>query len=290
MSKTLRPRIYVAGKYSAATPEERLANTRRAMEVGIHLWRKGYAPFIPHLSHFADALATELGLPIGYSEWVEWDDCFQVTCQAFFYDSESKGADREFVNAQLMGQPVFRKLEDVPLAQDLLHHLRPLKGRVDTFHSSGMMLQKEVLIQRLPHGEGLPLPEYKTAGAAGLDLCAATPFGEEQALYPGEVVMVPSGYAVAIPAGCAGLVLPRSGLATKRRVTLANSPGLVDSDFRGELMIALHNYGEEVFNFQRGERLAQFVLIDVNRAVWSVTNMLPETERGQGGFGSTGLQ
>jgi dUTP pyrophosphatase len=283
-----RPRIYVAGKYSDPTPEGRLANTRRAMEVGLQLWHKGYAPFIPHLSHFTDELAAELGSRLDYQDWIDWDDLYQEVCEVFFYDSSSKGADRELENARRLGQPIFRNVNDVPLASDLLRHLRPSE------HCIGFNIphpiQLELLIQRLPHAEGLPLPAYQSAGAAGLDLCAATPLGVDMALYPGETAMIPTGYAVAIPSGCAGLVLPRSGLATKCSVTLANTPGLVDSDFRGELMLALRNQSDRVFNFQRGARLAQFVLIDFNRAVWSVVTTLPETDRGEGGFGSTGLQ
>ena len=283
-----RLRIYVAGKCSDLTEEGRFANTRRAMEVGIRLWHKGYAPFIPHISHFTDALANELGLPITYKEWLAWDDAYQETCQLFFYDSESSGADREYQNALKMGQPVFRHLDDVPLAADLLNYLRKDEQPVSTY-SEGCHFRQEMLIQRLPHGDGLPFPEYQSSGAAGMDLYAATAEGVEMMLLPGHTQMVPTGIGVAIPVGQAGLVLPRSGLANNNRVTLANTPGLVDSDFRGELLIALYNFGDQVFNYRRGVRLAQFVLIDVNRAVFQAVASLPETERGQGGFGSTGL-
>jgi dUTP pyrophosphatase len=284
-----RPRVYVAGRYSSETPEGRLANTRRAIEVGIHLWHKGYAPFIPHLIHYADQVANEIGLPLIYPDWIAWDDCFQETCHLFFYDSESPGADREYRNAQVMGQPIFRYLVDVPLATDFLRQFQQYETeRVGEVYTGSFFHQK-VMIQRLPHGEGIDLPEYKTEGAAAMDLCAASPEGEEMALYPGEMAMVPTGFAIAIPEGLAGLVLPRSGLATKHRVSLANAPGLVDSDFRGEILLSLTNSGDSVFNFKRGDRLAQLLLIDVTRAVWTVTNSLPISERGSGGFGSTGL-
>jgi dUTP pyrophosphatase len=151
-----------------------------------------------------------------------------------------------------------------------------------------MVIQQEVLIQRLPHGEGLPIPQYQSAGAAGADLYAATPEGEEQAIYPNETAMIPTGIAVAIPAGYAGLILPRSSVAARDGVTLANAPGLIDSDYRGEIILPLHNFGDKVFNFRRGVRLAQFVLVDVNRAIWSNVVALPESIRGEGGFGSTG--
>jgi dUTP pyrophosphatase len=277
-SPSSRPRVYVAGKYSAATDAERLANTERAMEVGIHLWRKGYAPFIPHLSHFTDALANRLGLPFEYREWIAWDDCFQETCALFFYDSMSTGADREYRNAIALSQPVFRHLDDVPPAADLAPSLN-LKGQP---------VSQEVLIQRLPHAMDLPLPGYQTEGAAAFDLRAACPASER--LYPGETKMVPTGYAMALPKGCLGLVAPRSGLACKHRISLANSPGLVDSDFRGELLLSLTNFGSTYFDFQRGDRLAQMLLISINRAVWSEVAALPETQRSTGGFGSTGVR
>jgi dUTP pyrophosphatase len=287
---TFRPRMYVAGKYSAETPEGRLANTRRAIEVGVHLWHKGYAPFIPHLSHYTDAIATEIGLPLLYRDYIAWGDCYQETCHLFFYDSESPGADREYRNAQMLGQPIFRQLADVPVASDFLRQF----SQADTSEvgevSTGAFFHQKVMIQRLPHGEGISLPEYQTEGAAAMDLCAATPAGEEMALYPGETTMVPTGFAIAIPEGLAGLVLPRSGLATKLRITLANSPGLVDSDFRGELCLSVTNFSDSVFNFKRLDRLAQLLLIDVTRAVWTITNSLPTSERGPGGFGSTGLR
>jgi hypothetical protein len=192
-----RPRAYVAGKYSDPTPEGRLANTERAMEVGIHLWRKGYAPFIPHLSHFTDELATRLGLPIGYQEWLAWDDAFQETCHIFFYDSSSSGADREYRNAIALGQPVFRNLEDVPATPDIAWEA-----------------QREVPVHQLPHAQGLPLPAYQTPGAAGMDLRAAIQEDEPGVVGPGKTLMVPTGLTMALPTGCAGFILPRSGLAS----------------------------------------------------------------------------
>jgi len=284
-----RPRVYVAGKYSAETDSERLANTERAMEVGIHLWHKGYAPFIPHLSHFTDALANRLGLPLVYKDWLAWDDCFQETCHVFFYDSMSTGADREHINARLMGQPIFRHLDDVPHARDFVATMKGF-GAFPAPWLNGRSFPQEVLIKRLPHAEGLPLPEYQTQGAAAFDLCAAVPAGIPYQLSPGQTLSVPTGYCVAMPEGCAGLVLPRSSLAMKHSVSLANTTGLVDSDYRGELFMVLHNFGKTTFGFNRGSRLAQFVLISVNRAVLNLVTALPDSPRGEGAFGSTGVR
>ena len=142
----------------------------------------------------------------------------------------------------------------------------------------------KVLVQRLPHAEGLPLPAYATEGAAGMDLLAA----REMVIRPGGRALVPTGLAVAIPEGFEMQVRPRSGLALKHGVTVLNAPGTVDSDYRGEVGVILLNTGTEPFAIARGERIAQLVLAPVAQAAWSEVAELEATERGQGGFGSTG--
>jgi dUTP pyrophosphatase len=141
-----------------------------------------------------------------------------------------------------------------------------------------------VLVQRLPHAEGLPLPAYATEGAAGMDLLAA----REVVLPPGGRALVPTGLAVAIPEGFEMQVRPRSGLALKHGITVLNAPGTVDSDYRGEVGVVLVNTGSEPVTLARGERIAQAVFAPVTRAAWEEVVVLPETRRGAGGFGSTG--
>jgi dUTP pyrophosphatase len=145
-----------------------------------------------------------------------------------------------------------------------------------------------VPITRLPHGEGLPLPAYETAQAAGMDLRAAVPEDEPFVLRPGSRHPVPTGLAFAIPAGFEGQVRPRSGLAAKHGVTCLNTPGTIDADYRGEVKVILINLGEEDVVIRRGERIAQLVVAPVVQAVWSEVASLDETARGAGGFGSTG--
>ena len=145
-----------------------------------------------------------------------------------------------------------------------------------------------VPITRLPHGEGLPLPAYETAQAAGMDLRAAVPDDEPLTLRPGSRFPVPTGLAFALPPGFEGQVRPRSGLAFKHGVTCLNSPGTVDSDYRGEVKVILINHGEEDFVIRRGERIAQLVIAPVVQAAWTEVDSLDETARGAGGFGSTG--
>jgi len=145
-----------------------------------------------------------------------------------------------------------------------------------------------VPITRLPHGEGLPLPTYETAQAAGMDLRAAVPDDEPLTLRPGSRFPVPTGLAFALPPGFEGQVRPRSGLAFKHGVTCLNSPGTVDADYRGEVKVILVNHGEEDFVIRRGERIAQLVIAPVVQAVWAEVASLDETVRGAGGFGSTG--
>lgn len=145
-----------------------------------------------------------------------------------------------------------------------------------------------VAVKTLPHFDGLPLPKYETDGAAGMDVRAAVPDGEPVMLAPGERAMVPTGLSVAIPEGYEIQMRPRSGLAAKHGLTCLNSPGTIDSDYRGELKVILINHGAESFTIARGERIGQMVLAPVTRLEWEETDTLPETMRGEGGFGSTG--
>jgi dUTP pyrophosphatase len=141
-----------------------------------------------------------------------------------------------------------------------------------------------VSIQRLPSAEGLPLPAYQTPHAAGLDLVAS----EKAILGPGERVAVATGIAIALPAGYEAQVRPRSGLALKHGLTLLNSPGTIDADYRGEIRVIVINHGSEPHVIERGDRIAQLVVAPVTRAQWVEVEILPESERGSGGFGSTG--
>ena len=144
--------------------------------------------------------------------------------------------------------------------------------------------------QRLstPHFEGLGLPAYETSGSAGMDVRAAVPEGEPMVLAPGARAMVPTGLSVAIPEGYEIQVRPRSGLAAKHGLTCLNTPGTIDSDYRGEIKVILINLGTESFPIARGERIAQLVLAPVTQLGWVEVNTLDETLRGTGGFGSTG--
>ena len=141
-----------------------------------------------------------------------------------------------------------------------------------------------VRVKRLPHGEGLDLPRYATQGAAGMDVLAA----EDVVLPPGGRHAVATGLALAIPEGYEIQVRPRSGLALKHGISLPNTPGTIDSDYRGELKIIMINLGAEPFAIGRGDRIAQLVLAPVVRAGWEEVADLDETARGAGGFGSTG--
>jgi dUTP pyrophosphatase len=145
-----------------------------------------------------------------------------------------------------------------------------------------------VPIRRLPHNQDLPLPAYETPGAAGMDLRAAVADDEPMILRPGAWVAAPTGLALALPDGFEGQVRPRSGLAARHGVTLLNTPGTIDSDYRGEVRVILINLGEEDFTIRRGDRIAQLVIAPVTRARWAEVEALDETERGHGGFGSTG--
>jgi dUTP pyrophosphatase len=142
-------------------------------------------------------------------------------------------------------------------------------------------------IRRLAHAVGLPLPAYMTAGAAGMDLHAA--IGEDLAIDPGAIVLVPTGLAVAIADGFEGQVRPRSGLAVKHGISLPNTPATIDADYRGEIRVPLINLGREPFIVSRGMRIAQFVVAPVARVAWQEVSELPETTRAAGGFGHSGF-
>jgi dUTP pyrophosphatase len=143
-------------------------------------------------------------------------------------------------------------------------------------------------LKKLPHGEGLALPAYETAGAAGVDLRAAVPDNGPISLKPGAREAVPTGLLLEIPDGFEGQVRPRSGLALKRGVTCLNSPGTIDSDYRGEVKVILANLGDEDFLVTRGMRIAQLVIAPVTRVQIVETAEASTTARGSGGFGSTG--
>ena len=146
----------------------------------------------------------------------------------------------------------------------------------------------QVDIHQFPHADGLPLPAYQTAHAAGLDLLAAVPESAPLTLAPGKHALVPTGLAIALPEGFEAQVRPRSGLAAKHGVTVLNSPGTIDADYRGEIQVILINHGAEPFTIRRAERIAQMVIAPVVQAALVPVNSLSSTDRGSGGFGSTG--
>ena len=146
----------------------------------------------------------------------------------------------------------------------------------------------KVDIRQLPHGEGLALPAYQSADAAGLDLLAAVPEHAPMILAPGQYTMIPTGLVIALPSGYEAQVRPRSGLAAKHGVTVLNSPGTIDADYRGEINVLLINHGGAPFAIRRGERIAQMVIAAVVQAELRPVTSVSETERGSGGFGSTG--
>jgi len=143
-----------------------------------------------------------------------------------------------------------------------------------------------IQVRRLPHAEGLSLPSYATAGAAGMDLAAAV--HETVTIHPGERRLIPTGLTIALPHGYELQIRPRSGLALRHGIVLPNSPGTIDEDYRGEIQVILLNAGAEPFSIQRGTRIAQAVLAPVSKAAWTEVDVLDTTERNQGGFGSTG--
>lgn len=143
-------------------------------------------------------------------------------------------------------------------------------------------------VTRLPHAEGIPLPAYETALAAGMDLRAAVAEDAPLTLKPMARAMVPTGLAFAVPAGFEAQVRPRSGLAAKAGITCLNTPGTIDADYRGEVKVILINLGEADFVIRRGDRIAQLVIAPVASATWLEVERLEATDRGAGGFGSTG--
>jgi len=147
-----------------------------------------------------------------------------------------------------------------------------------------------VRIKRLPHALGLPLPEYKSALAAGLDLLAAVPADASVLIPAGERALIPTGLALALPPGFEAQVRPRSGLAAQHGVTVLNAPGTIDADYRGEVQVILINHGRTPFSVQRGARIAQLIIAPVCQARLCDVETLDDTPRGAGGFGSTGLQ
>ncbi len=144
-----------------------------------------------------------------------------------------------------------------------------------------------VLIQRVPGTEDLPLPAYATPGSAGIDLVAAVDW--DVVLQPGERMLISTGMRMAIPEGYEAQVRPRSGLALRHGISMVNSPGTIDSDYRGIVQVIMINHGQEPFTVQRGDRIAQMVIAPVIRAELVEAESLPETHRNEGGFGHTGV-
>jgi dUTP pyrophosphatase len=147
-----------------------------------------------------------------------------------------------------------------------------------------------VPLSRLPHAEGLDLPAHETDYSAGLDLRAAVEADDPVVLSPGSRALLPTGLQIALPEGYEAQIRPRSGLAYRHGVTVLNSPGTIDADYRGEVKVLLINHGEEPFSVERGTRIAQMVVARHARVEWKERNALEETVRGSGGFGSTGRE
>jgi dUTP pyrophosphatase len=146
-----------------------------------------------------------------------------------------------------------------------------------------------VQVSPLPHFEGLDLPGYQTAASAGLDLPAAVPDDEPVTIPPGEWRLIPTGLSMALPDGYEAQIRPRSGLAAKFGISMVNTPGTIDADYRGEMKVNLINHGKEPFIVRRGERIAQMIVAPVTHIEWAPVTTLNETARGTGGFGSTGV-
>jgi dUTP pyrophosphatase len=151
------------------------------------------------------------------------------------------------------------------------------------------MSRLDVLVTRLPHGADLPLPAYQSEHAAGLDLLAAVPADAPVVIAPGRWAAIPTGLALALPEGSEGQVRPRSGLAARHGVTVLNAPGTIDADYRGEVQVILINHGSESFSVTRGMRIAQLVVVSTLRVTLIEASELTATDRGSGGFGSTGM-
>ncbi|MEM7215801.1 MAG: dUTP diphosphatase [Pseudomonadota bacterium] len=147
----------------------------------------------------------------------------------------------------------------------------------------------ELKIIRLPHAEQLELPSYESMHAAGMDIRAAVPENDPLLLEPGRRTLVPTGLVMEIPTGYEGQIRPRSGLAFKHGISCLNTPGTIDSDYRGEVMVLLVNHGEETFKIERGMRIAQLVVAPVEQVSIVEASLANETDRGSGGFGSTGV-
>ena len=150
------------------------------------------------------------------------------------------------------------------------------------------MSKISIAITTLPHASGLDLPAYATEHAAGMDLCAAV--ANDVVIEPGRRALIPTGLSIALPEGYEAQVRPRSGLALKNGITLLNSPGTIDADYRGEVGVILANLGAEPFTVTRGMRIAQMVIAPYTRAEWNEVTELPQSARGTGGFGSTGIK
>lgn len=156
-----------------------------------------------------------------------------------------------------------------------------------TMHTSET--RPTLTLVRLPHAEALELPAYETTGAAGMDLRAAVPADQAMTLAPGRRALVPTGFIFEVPAGYEAQIRPRSGLAFKHGITCLNTPGTIDSDYRGEVKVLLVNLGDEDFVIERGMRIAQMVIAPVTQVAVRETDNASETTRGTGGFGSTGV-
>jgi len=161
---------------------------------------------------------------------------------------------------------------------------RCLRDTAPARHTDTMSIP--ILVRRLPHAQGLPLPSYATDGAAGMDLIAAVQ--DPVTVGPGERTLIPTGLTIALPPGYELQIRPRSGLALRHGITLPNTPGTIDEDYRGEIGVILLNTGTEAFVVERGARIAQAVLAPVSRAAWREVDSLDATAREAGGFGSTG--
>lgn len=168
--------------------------------------------------------------------------------------------------------------------------MRPVEGNKSPSPKRQNHRTLRVLLSREPHGEGLPLPRYASAGAAGLDLYVALPPGEELTLAAGKRALIPTGIRLGLPAGYEGQVRGRSGLAARHGIGLVNAPGTIDCDYTGEIRVIVINWGEEPYTIRRGDRIAQLVIAPVVRADLVEVKALDATERGESGFGSTGFQ
>ncbi len=145
-----------------------------------------------------------------------------------------------------------------------------------------------VPIKRLPGNTDLPLPAYQTAHAAGMDLCAAVPADSPVTIQPGQVALIPCGISIAVPEGYEAQIRPRSGLAVKNAISMPNTPGTIDADYRGEIKVPLINHGSSPFVVTRAMRIAQMLIVPVPLVQWLETDSLPDSARGSGGFGHTG--